>query len=125
MIKRISAIFLLAFALAACGDSDEQILAAWITAVEQGDIEAAASITSTPSMVWERGVKLMSKQTILGRAMVNPGDVRPEYQRIQWHLADDPTADYLCVDVSVSDGKVKVWERLLYCNEAGVYGLSD
>lgn len=123
MIKRISAIVLLALALAACGQSDSQLIESWIKAFEQGDIAAVESLTSTSSMVWGRNASRMPKRTILGRAMVNPGDLRPDSQRIQWHVSEDGKESYICIDVSVSGGKVKVWDRLLFCNEAGVYGL--
>jgi guanyl-specific ribonuclease Sa len=122
MIKRISILLLLAI-LAGCGSSDSQILAAWISAFEKGDIEAVRSLTITPAMTWERSANNMAKRTILDRTIVSASDVPPGAQRIRWQVADGEPSNYLCSDVSVRDGKVQVWQKPLYCNEAGVYGI--
>jgi hypothetical protein len=125
MIKRMSALLLLALALAGCGSSDSQILEAWISAFEHGDIEAVRSLTITPAMAWERSASHMAKRTILDRTIVSASDVPPGAQRIRWHIAEEGSglSDYLCSDVSVKDGKVQVWQKPVYCSEAGSYEL--
>jgi hypothetical protein len=121
MIKRISILLLLA-ALAGCGSSDSQVLEAWLTAIEHGDIEAAAAITSTPAINWERSASLLSRNTIIGRTTVSASDIPPGAQRIQWHMANGGL-EYLCSDVSVNAGKIKVWNKPLHCTEAGSYDI--
>jgi guanyl-specific ribonuclease Sa len=122
MIKRISLLLLLA-ALAGCGSSDSQILAAWIKAFEQGDIEAVQRLTSSPSINWERSANSMAKRTILDRTIVSASDVPPGAQRIRWKVADPGPSEYLCSDVSVVNGKIKVWQKPVYCTGAGIYEL--
>ena len=122
MIKRISILLLLA-ALAGCGSSDSQILAAWISAFEQGDIEAVRSLTITPAMTWERSATNMAKRTILDRTIVAASDTPPGAQRIRWHVADPGPSEDMCSDVAVRDGKVQVWQKPVYCSEAGSYEL--
>jgi hypothetical protein len=119
MIKRISILLLLAV-LAGCGSSDSQVLEAWLTAVEHGDIEAAASITSTPAINWERAANFLSSNIIIGRTIVSASDVPPGAKRIQWHLAS-AGLEYVCSDVSVNAGRIKVWQKPLHCTEAGSY----
>jgi hypothetical protein len=124
MIKRISTLLLLAV-LAGCGSSDSQILTAWISAFEKGDIEVVRSLTITPAMTWERSATFMAKRTILDRTIVSASDVPSGAQRIRWHIAadDGELSDYLCSDVSVRAGKVQVWQKPVYCSEAGSYEL--
>jgi len=124
MIKRISVLLLLVV-LAGCGSSDSEILAAWISAFEQGDIEAVQSLTSTPAMNWERSSSFMAKRTILDQTIVSASDTPPGAQRIRWHIDADEgeLSEYMCSDVSVRDGKVQVWQKPVYCSEAGSYEL--
>lgn len=122
-----SVAILLLLVLAGCGpaggaQATTDIITTWATALEQGDIEGAIALMDQPGSEVLVGLHRIPAKPWANHRQVSHAEIPAGVMRIQWERpGEGPSGRYICMDVSVNDGKINASKKPLLCTQEGSY----
>lgn len=123
----VVSVMILLLGLAGCGpaggaQATVDTITIWATLLEQGDIESAIALMDAPNGDVLRGLSRIVDTPWANHRQVSHAEVPAGMTRIQWERPGEGISGrYICMDVTVKDGKVRTQKKPLLCTLEGSY----